>query len=97
MTTKNAATATNSARPGLLQMLATLETELLNLCALADALAIIACALPCLDGTEAPHEKRAFHALDAMIDLLSERADLVYEINAQAALIAADPARMAAA
>jgi hypothetical protein len=96
MNTKNATSANDDARPDLASTLARLESEALHVSALADALTIIQCALPCLKGTEAPHEKTAFHTLASMLDLLCERASLVCEIGAEAHLIATNPARVAA-
>jgi hypothetical protein len=96
MTTKNAATANDDARPDLASTLARLESEALHVSALADALTIIQCALPGLNGSEAPYEKTAFHTLASMLDLLCERANLVCEIGAEAHFIATGPARVAA-
>ncbi len=87
MTTKNAASANDTARPDLTWMLARLETEALHLCGLADALAVVADTMPGLPADCAPWERRAHQALGTLLDALTERANLTYEIVAQAGMV----------
>ena len=87
MTAKNAATANDDARPDLAWMLGRLETEALHLCGLADALAVVADAMPGLPADCAPWERRAHQALGTLLDALTERTSLAYKIVAQAGMV----------
>ena len=87
MNAHNAASANDTARPDLTWMLARLETEALHLCGLADALAVVADTMPGLPADCAPWERRAHQALGTLLDALTERTSLAYEIVAQAGMV----------
>ncbi len=96
MNARNAASATDIACPDLAWMLARLENEALHLCGLADALAVVADAMPGLPADCAPWERRAHQGLGTNLDALTERTNLTYEIVAQAGMVAARTFKAAA-
>jgi hypothetical protein len=96
MNAHNTIPATDTARPDLAWMLARLETEALHLCGLADALDVIAHTMAGMDGTEGRFAQTTRNALQTIIDAMKERTDQNYEIVAQARMIRAEAARVAA-